>query len=114
MAKMLLCALLVFGMFPGSDELVETVVHLAHDGHMPHSEAHDLVAATEGCGDSDEHGCTPLAHHCQCCVSLSAVPPSVPDFGALARLPGQEKYGSLQERGPPNAALKPFLRPPIS
>lgn len=56
--KMMLCALLVFGLFPGSDELVETVVHLVHDGHLPHSETHDLVAATEDCGDSDEHGCT--------------------------------------------------------
>lgn len=112
--KMMLCALLVFGLFPGGDELVETVVHLVHDGHLPHSETHDLVAATEDCGDSDEHGCTALAHHCHCCVSISALPPRLPVLDAHYFPPDREKYRSPQERGPPNAGVKPFLPPPIA
>lgn len=112
--KLMMCALLAFGLFPGSDELVETVVHLVHDGHLPHSEAHDLVAASEDCGGSDEHGCTPLAHHCHCCASLAAVPPRQPDFDVHVFRPAREKYRSIQERGPPNTGVEPFLRPPIA
>lgn len=111
---MALCALLVFGLSPGSDEIVETVAHLLHDGHLPHSEAHDRAAATEDCGGSDEHGCTPLAHHCHCCASLAAVPPAVPDIEVGALRVVREKVRSLQERGPPNAGVKPLLNPPIA
>lgn len=112
---MVLCALLVFGLIPGSDELVETVIHLVHDGHLPHSEAHDEVAATEACDDSDEHGCTPLAHHCTCCASVSAVAPIPAPMGTLLRVTlRNEKYRSRAERGPPNHGVKPFLRPPIA
>jgi hypothetical protein len=113
-AKMMLCALLVFGLFPGSDELVETVVHLVHDGHLPHSKAQDLGAATDDCCDSGEHGCTPLSHHCACCVSNAVIPPRLPDLDMPSLQPGRLKYRSLQERGPPNAGVKPSLRPPIA
>lgn len=112
--RLVLCAVLAFGLFPGSDELVETVVHLVHDGHLPHSEQHDIAAASEDCGDSDEHGCTPLAHHCHCCVSLAALPPHLPAFTVHVFSPAREKCRSLQERGPPNPGVKPFLRPPIA
>ena len=112
--RLLLCALLVFGLFPGSEEVVETVVHLVHDGHLPHSDAHAEVAVTEDCGDSDEHGCTPLAHSCECCASLSALPPST--FGAPLHfvLVDEEQARPHSERGPPNPGMKPFLRPPIA
>jgi len=112
--KLMLCAMLVFGLFPGSDELVETVVHLVHDGHLPHSEQHDLQSTTEDCGDSDEHGCTPLAHHCQCCFSVSAIPLRLPELDAQIFHPAREKYRSHHARGPPNPGVKPFLRPPIT
>lgn len=112
--KLMICALLIFGLFPGSTELVETVAHLVHDGHLAHSEQHDLVAASEDCGDSDEHGCTPLAHHCHCCVSISSILPRLPYLEVHAFRPGREKYRSLQERGPPVPGVKPYLPPPIA
>lgn len=111
---MMVCALLVFRLFPGSEELVETAVHLFHDGHLPHSEQHDQVAATEDCGDSDEHGCTALAHHCKCCASVSAVPPGGPSTQPLRVAALGEKYRTPAERGPPNDGVKPFLPPPIT
>jgi len=112
--RWMLCALLVFGLVPGREEVVETLAHLVHDGHLPHSGAHEQVAATEGCDDADEHGCTPLSHHCACCASVSALPP----LGALpatlvAHLAG-ERCRSLPQRGPPSDGVKPALRPPIA
>lgn len=112
--KMVLCALLVFGLLPGSEELIETAAHLLHDGHLPHSEQHELVAATEACDDSDEHGCTPLAHHCSCCLSVSAVPPATPWNQPLRVITRDRRFRSPAERGPPNEGVEPFLPPPIS
>jgi hypothetical protein len=112
--KLVLCAVLVVGLLPGSEEVVETVAHLVHDGHLPHSEAHDEVAATEDCDGSAEHGCTPLAHHCECCASVSAIPgvgPTATPIGVTLRT---EKYRSPAERGPPNDGVEPFLPPPIA
>lgn len=108
----MLCALLVFGLFPGSNEIVETVVHVIHDGHLPHSEAHDEVTASEDCDDSDEHGCTPLDHHCKCCASASAIPPRSAGLrlGTIAR---RTELRALSERGPPHDSVEPFLPPPI-
>lgn len=115
MLRVLVCALLVFGLMPGAEELVESAAHLLHDGHLPHSEAHDEVAATEDCdSDCKEHGCTPLAHHCKCCASASAVPPRNMSPDRPVRAARTEKYASISERGPPNAGVKPFLRPPIA
>ena len=111
---MMVCALLVFRLFPGSEELVETAVHLFHDGHLPHSEQHEEVAATEDCGDSDEHGCTALAHHCKCCASVSAVPPGGPSAYPLRVAAPSQRFRSPAERGPPNDGVKPFLPPPIA
>lgn len=111
---MVVCALLVVGLFPGSDEVVETIAHLVHDGHLPHSEQHDQVAATEDCDDSDEHGCTPLAHHCKCCASVSAVPPTGPATAPLRVAALDQKFRSPAERGPPSDGVKPFLPPPIA
>jgi hypothetical protein len=70
----LLCALLVLGLLPGSHELVENLVHLAHDGHLAHSETHEVVAESEHCEPDAEHGCTPLSHQCDCCISLVGLP----------------------------------------
>lgn len=112
---MLVCALLVVGLMPGAEEIVESAAHLLHDGHLPHSEAHADVAATEDCDrDCEEHGCTPLAHHCKCCAVASALAPRAPSPERFLRGLGPEKYRSTSERGPPNAGIKPFLRPPIA
>lgn len=112
--RLVMSALLVLGLFPGGDELVETVAHLLHDGHLPHSDTHERVAATEDCGGSDEHGCTPLAHHCGCCLSLVALPPALPDLLPSPLQASRDPYRSPHERGPPNAGVKPFLPPPIA
>ena len=113
-AKLLLCAFLVFGLLPGSEEVVETIAHLAHDGHLPHSDTHDEVAATEDCGDADEHGCTPLAHHCKCCPSISAEPARAMTPEALVLSACSEQGLANNDRGPPTAGVKPPLRPPIT
>ncbi|MCK6507851.1 hypothetical protein L6R53_31540 [Myxococcota bacterium] len=112
--KVMICVMLVFGLFPGSDELVESVAHLIHDGHLPHSEQHDRVGTFEDCGDSDEHGCTPLAHRCQCCVSIMAMPQGPPGFNTHEFQPARKKYRSVQAQGPPSPGVKPNLRPPIA
>lgn len=110
--ELVLCAVLVFGLFPGSAEVVETVAHVVHDGHLPHSEAHDDVAATEDCDAADEHGCTPLQHQCKCCSSASALPPT----SALAYVRRAERvlHVSISDRGPPHLGTKPGLPPPIT
>ncbi|MEQ1567733.1 MAG: hypothetical protein ABMA64_18980 [Myxococcota bacterium] len=113
-ANLLLCALLVFGLLPGSDEVVETIAHLVHDGHLPHSDTHEEVAATEDCGDADEHGCTPLDHHCKCCPSISAVPSHGARPEALVLSACSEQGLANNDRGPPTAGVKPPLRPPIT
>ena len=110
----MLCALLVFGMFPGSEEIAETIAHVVHDGHLPHSETHDEIAASEDCDSSDEHGCTPLDHHCKCCVSASAVPPRSGIGLRFARLARRTERSTLAERAPPTDGVKPFLPPPIT
>ena len=112
--RVLLCGLMIFNLFPGSYELVETVAHLVHDGHLPHSDHHDQVAAIEDCDDSDEHGCTALAHHCTCCASVSAVPPVGPSTPPPRVVALGEKFRSPAMRGPPNDGVKPFLPPPIA
>lgn len=61
---------------PGAEAAVETLAHLVHDGHGRYSEAHEETAATEDCADAcQEHGCTPLAHHCTCCMATAALAP---------------------------------------
>lgn len=109
-----MCALLVFGLLPATDELVESVVHLAHDGHLPHSDEHEQSAADEVCGESDEHGCSPLAHQCDCCTSLAALPPAAPAPATSDAPMATEVHRTTRDRGPPSDGVKPFLPPPIA
>jgi hypothetical protein len=52
-------ALLALSLMPGVDAAVASFVHLVHDGHFLHSDAHDAVAASEECpSDCSEDGCT--------------------------------------------------------
>jgi hypothetical protein len=112
--KMVLCAFLVFGLVPGSDELVETLTHLAQDGHLPHSQTHDRVAAFERHPTDAEHGCTPVDHHCKCCATQHVVPPkagppALPAFANVAL-----RYARMQGRGPPSRSTAPPVPPPIA
>lgn len=109
-----MCALLVFTLLPGGEEAIETVGHLLHDGHLPHSEVHEQIAAFEDCEDTDEHGCTALSHHCDCCASLAALPPMGTHHDPLLVHRPRDPWRALHDRGPPDAGVKPFLRPPIA
>ena len=109
----MLCALLLFGLVPGSRELIENLAHLVHDGHLAHSAAHAVAAAEEGCAPDAEHDCTPLAHHCTCCVSLVGLP-QLPEL-ALTPVLGWSLaswYAHLG-RDPPLRTPEPPYRPPI-
>lgn len=113
--KWLLCAMLIVGLVPGSEEVVESVSHLVHDGHLPHSKTHDEVAVSEDCGgESDEHGCTPMAHHCRCCASVAALPPRLRFVPVPLFTVRSEPRVVTSERRPPIPALEPFFRPPIA
>lgn len=108
-----LFALGVAGLLPGSHELLENLVHLLHDGHLAHSEAHDIEASVERCSADTEHDCTPLDHHCACCVSLAALPEPpravlLPEPGATSSL--GRPFG---QPPPPQRALDPPYHPPI-
>ena len=110
-----LMAFLVLGLTPGALEAVEVVEHLAHDGHMPHSEEHDAVADAERHQVGDEHGCTPTQHHCQCCASLAALTAAWPASPSLPAAPlrgESHRYPAGDDRGPSRATSPPF-RPPI-
>ncbi len=73
--RQILTLILVVSLLPGLAELVESVEHLLHDGHLPHSEQHEGEKYTESHDDSldDEHGCTPMAHHCGCHASMLGI-----------------------------------------
>lgn len=58
-----LCALFVaFLVTPGSGEFLESVVHVASDGHTAHA-----IDDSEHAPEGDEHGCTGMMHCCTCC-----------------------------------------------
>jgi len=88
--RKLMTLLLAATLLPGLSEIAETIEHMLHDGHMPHSAQHEQEQITEDHHDGldDEHGCTPMAHHCGCHASM---------LGILAD-------GSLAIRRPPHTA----------
>ncbi|MCB9777686.1 MAG: hypothetical protein H6742_03905 [Alphaproteobacteria bacterium] len=93
--RKLLTLLLAVSLLPGLAEVVENVEHLLHDGHLPHSEQHESVKHAESHDDGldEEHGCTPMLHHCGCHTSM---------LGILTD-------GSLElRRPPPTAEGRPF------
>ena len=109
-----LCALVVFGLLPGAAELVENLEHLVHDGHLRHSTAHEVAADDEACDGDEEHGCTPLDHHCGCCTSLAglpeaAEPPSEPSMSAAPSEAQTFRVDRLVSR-----IVPPLVRPPIA
>jgi len=60
--------MLVNGLAPDLYEVAEAVVHVAVEGHLPHT-ATDPCAGDEG----TEHGCGTTCHQCGCCLSQSVV-----------------------------------------
>lgn len=65
LVRKLLALCILVSLCPG---LAETM----HDGlHQMLEIEEDQASAVECC---PEHGCTPLAHQCSCCVSIPAVP----------------------------------------
>lgn len=111
-------ALLALSLLPGWPEVLENVDHLVRDGHFAHSDAHDQAAeehAADGaCADSDEHGCTPLAHRCACHVSLAALVPTTPDSVDTGWLNLTAYTLSPWLGGPLTRATPPPTRPPIA
>jgi len=100
-------------LMPGWIELAETIEHLMHDGHLPHSEAHadsDDEVAHEG----DEHGCTQMVHHCQCHTSSPAlVADAEPEHDAENAVDAPGQAVDLT-RIPTSWAQAPPTRPPIA
>lgn len=115
--RRLMVALLALSILPGWPELLENVEHLLHDGHLAHSAQHDEASEGEAFheehGDTDEHGCTPMAHHCPCHISLQAVltPTHVPKARVASH---DETRGSLDDWDPTSLAIPPPTRPPIA
>lgn len=111
--RTLLYMLLLLGLIPGSHELLENLAHLLHDGHLAHSEAHEVAAEAERCAPDIEHGCTPLSHRCGCCVSLVGLP-GLPDPIVLPAplLPEATRHPHIGA-GPPLRTLDPPYHPPI-
>lgn len=112
--RQLLTLVVVVAMLPGVQVLVETVDHLLHDGHLPHSEQHEVDQQTEAHqGVDDEHGCTPIQHRCGCHASAPAILTGL----ALCLPPRStsvEVRPSWSEDTPTTRANAPPTRPPIA
>lgn len=111
----LLAAFLALLSLPGWAEVLENVEHLLHDGHLAHSAEHVAMAPDDhDLGSHQEAGCTAIAHHCGCCLSIAAQCPSVVESvftepEALPTSPAPFYRGRAS-----NLALAPPLRPPIA
>ncbi len=110
--RRLITLLMVLLMLPGWGELIEAAEHLVHDGHLPHTEAHEHAAADEEhaheAGDEDcAHGCSSMIHACGCHVSMPGVlaeaspelsaPPVHPEHRSSA----PERRWSTRSHAPP-------------
>lgn len=110
MARLLLIALMVFSLVPALGEVVEAVAHRVTTGHFAHSvpEENDLPGG-------DEHGCTPIAHHCGCCASQPISPP-VAERVQTASVRTAETLLAIQaeDAAPRDGFRHQPYRPPIS
>ena len=111
--RFILLALVIVGIMPGTHEIAETVGHLIHEGHLPHSAQHDRVAISEQLPSDDEHGCTPIDHHCECHTSQPAVPPRDPMAPMAKIVQVGDRLRIVAERRPPDLTEAPPLPPPI-
>lgn len=111
--RRLITMLVVVSLLPGLSEVLETVEHLIHDGHMPHSEQHEQTQLSEGHTVDVEHGCTTMAHQCACHTSMPAIladatPEPARRVVALTRRP------LAAEETPLSRANAPPTPPPIA
>ncbi|MBT3218344.1 MAG: hypothetical protein HN348_04580 [Proteobacteria bacterium] len=62
-------------LLPGLSEVFETVEHLLHDGHLPHSEQNEEAQHLEVHNGTlgDEHGCTAMSHTCPCHLGVPGI-----------------------------------------
>jgi len=106
--RVALLVLIVNGLVPGLGEVVESAVHFAVEGHLPHGDVECADLGDQG----DEHGCGTTEHLCSCCVSLSFLAPAA-GFAPLVAQPrphghrAGDRVASLDPPAPP-------LRPPIA
>ena len=112
--RKLLAIAMAVSLMPGVVELVESVEHLLHDGHMPHSAQHELVEAIETHDlGHEEHGCTPMTHTCGCHVSSPAVLGEETQL-AVRRTSTLERRGVAAEHLLQSRANAPPTPPPIA
>ncbi len=115
--RTLLTLLLVVSLLPGVPELVENLEHLVHDGHLPHSAQHDTEKYAEQHteDDTDEHGCSPMAHHCACHVSVVGLPVTDAFRLGMIEQPEEDERRSIGiTRQPRSRANGPPTPPPIA
>ena len=110
-ARVLLCALLVAGLFPDGDAVVRSLADLAVAQHDDAASQDPGADCDSGCPD---RGCTPGSHHCQCCAPASVVPPrrDVPEL--FAQRHSRARYRAASDRAPPDAGRDRAFRPPIA
>ena len=106
--KALLVIALIHGLVPAFGELVEATVHYATTGHLAHSDADEGDLGDQGA----EHGCSPTAHHCDCCVAQAVVAP-IPETGAPVAWRELPWSPSTLDRAA-TRSLDPPFRPPIA
>jgi len=101
-------------MLPGLTEILESVEHLVHDGHLPHSEQHEVELASEDHDATlgDEHGCTPISHQCGCHVSAPAILAAATALHPRAPMPVVRRP-MFDEQTPLTRANAPPTPPPI-
>jgi hypothetical protein len=105
--RVLLVVAILQGLVPGLGELVESAVHSARTGHLPHT-----AGETDLGHPGPEHSCGVTLHACGCCVSqafvLGGAIASV-ERGTPARACPRTDARHLVRRAP----ARPF-RPPIA
>ena len=106
--KALLVIALIHGLVPAFGELVEATVHYATTGHLAHSDADHGDLGDQGA----EHGCSPTAHHCDCCAAQAVVAPR-PHTGTTVTWRELPWSPSNVDRAA-SRSLDPPFRPPIA
>jgi hypothetical protein len=102
---LLVALALLFSITPGVSEVIESSVHLVMHGDLPHHDGDP----DEDCG---EHTCTPLAHHCGCHTTMTAMAATKVSTAATATAgTWVERAAVATQSG--RVSEPPPLRPPI-
>jgi len=105
--RALLVIAVLHGLVPGLGEIVESAVHYATTGHLPHALAHE----TDPENPEPEHSCCVTLHTCACCAGQPVVEVEVASVEQ-----GASRLGRLQRdarEAVARAPARPF-RPPIA